>query len=284
MVTFVSLESAPRTLEDVLEAKEPISHPFPLGCLPRIKPGQGFLLWCYRFILQYVFVKPMVSVSAVILEFTNLYGDGDWDPKQGYLYLTMIENTSVAIAMYYLVLFYMVTKEDLKPFDPMGKFICIKAVIFFSFWQGVVISGLTYFKLITPEGSWTVDDVGSGLQDFLICLEMFIIAIVHHYVFPYARFRDPNKVPFLYNKKTKRIFSNPSGTFQPVMKNFIQAANVADVIDDTRNTFITPLLSREDRRASRSSSGYSYDSFGSINTSPSVSPTPMDDAKEDSML
>ena len=36
--------------------------------------------------------------------------------------------------MYFLVLFYMATKEELVPLQPIGKFIAVKAVVFFSFW------------------------------------------------------------------------------------------------------------------------------------------------------
>jgi len=36
--------------------------------------------------------------------------------------------------MYFLVLFYIVTKEELAPLRPVGKFLAVKAVVFFSFW------------------------------------------------------------------------------------------------------------------------------------------------------
>ena len=36
-----------------------------------------------------------------------------------------------------------------------------------------------------------------GTQDFLICIEMFIVSITHIYVFDYESFRNPEKVPFI---------------------------------------------------------------------------------------
>lgn len=75
-----------------------------------------------------------------------MYGDGDiLNPTKGYLYLTIIDNASITISMYFLVLFGnsfifinnikgMATKEELAPRKPLYKFLCIKAVIFFSFW------------------------------------------------------------------------------------------------------------------------------------------------------
>jgi hypothetical protein len=33
---------------------------------------------------------------------------------------------------------------------------------------------------------WTSEDVAKGLQDYLICIEMFLAAIVHVFVFPHT--------------------------------------------------------------------------------------------------
>ena len=57
-------------------------------------------------------------------------------PGQGYLYITIIYNISITLALYALFLFYFATKHILKPYDPVLKFLTIKSVIFLSFWQG----------------------------------------------------------------------------------------------------------------------------------------------------
>jgi len=182
-------------------------------------------------------VKPVLSIISAAWAAASLYGPSHSPPGGWYLSLALVENTSVIIAMYFLVLFYVVTANELKPFSPMGKFLCVKAVIFFSFWQGITIAVLNYFGLIPSIGSLTEDNVGDALQDFIICVEMFIISIVHHFVFPYAPFRDPLKVPFLYDPVTKKIFSNPTTMFPALMKNFFKAADMSDVIDNTVNSF-----------------------------------------------
>lgn len=38
------------------------------------------------------------------------------------------------VSLYCLVLFYMAAEMRLDPFRPLPKFLCIKAVLFFSFW------------------------------------------------------------------------------------------------------------------------------------------------------
>ncbi|KAG2455560.1 T184A protein, partial [Polypterus senegalus] len=56
--------------------------------------------------------------------------------KSGYLYISIIYNFSVSLALYALFLFYFATSDLLRPFEPILKFLTIKSVIFLSFWQG----------------------------------------------------------------------------------------------------------------------------------------------------
>ena len=52
--------------------------------------------------------------------------------------------------------------------------------------QGVLLAILVYSGVISNE-DWTMDDqhnVAAGIQDFLICIEMFFAAIAHAYAFP----------------------------------------------------------------------------------------------------
>lgn len=68
------------------------------------------------------------------------------------------------------------------------------ALIPFSFIysQGFIIALLVYFDVISSIFK-TVDtnvirNISSKLQDFLICIEMFLAAVAHHYSFSYKPF------------------------------------------------------------------------------------------------
>ena len=76
----------------------------------------GFLRFCKQATLQFCAVKPLMSVITLILEAFGKYRDGDWSPDGGYLYITMIYNFSVSLALYGLVLFYQATKDMLSPY------------------------------------------------------------------------------------------------------------------------------------------------------------------------
>lgn len=60
----------------------------------------------------------------------------NFSADQGYLYITIVYNVSVSVALYGLFLFYRATRDLLSPYQPVLKFLTVKSVIFLSFWQG----------------------------------------------------------------------------------------------------------------------------------------------------
>ena len=71
-----------------------------------------------------------------MLQCLNVTNDLLPSAQSGYLYVTIIYNMSITLALYALFLFYFATKDLLTPYDPVLKFAIIKSVIFLSFWQG----------------------------------------------------------------------------------------------------------------------------------------------------
>ena len=159
--------------------------------------GEEFMLECKWGVLQYVVMKTLTTTAIMILEPMGLYGEGSFDFDKAYIYLTILLNASVTWALYCLVLFFHAVNHELKePKDwhPLGKFLCIKGVIFFTFWQGMVISILVALGIITEVGTWDADHVASALQNYLICFEMLGFAIAHRFTFSYKDCRRPNHI------------------------------------------------------------------------------------------
>lgn len=155
----------------------------------------GFLRFCKQATLQFCAIKPLMSLIILILQPFGMYKDGDWSSKTAYLYITIIYNFSVSLALYGLVLFYFATKDLLKPFDPVWKFFTVKSVIFLSFWQGVLLAIMENWGFFddTPsifghgtshKGTMPPGTVSAAYQNFLICVEMFFAAIALRYAFP----------------------------------------------------------------------------------------------------
>lgn len=105
-------------------------------------------------------------------------------PFHACFWITIVLNVSVMQALFALIAFYETMKSRLAEFDPLLKFLCVKAIIVFAFWQGLAIMIFVRLGVITSLGPYEADVLPTVLQDLLICLEMPLIALAHRYAFP----------------------------------------------------------------------------------------------------
>ncbi|KAJ0799073.1 putative organic solute transporter subunit alpha/Transmembrane protein [Helianthus annuus] len=103
-----------------------------------------------------------------------------------YPYLALVLNFSQSWALYCLVQFYSVIKDKLAPIKPLAKFLTFKSIVFLTWWQGVIIAFL--FSMGALRGS-LAQELKTRIQDYLICIEMAVAAVVHLYVFPAASYK-----------------------------------------------------------------------------------------------
>jgi hypothetical protein len=192
-----------RGVTEVILTREYIKLPLPF-C--RIKPKPHIKwVWYYKIIvLQYTWVNPLCAAIGVILNLANVYDNGQWIFNAGYPYITIIINFSQILALYGLIAFYENAKEALRPFKPLPKFIAIKLIVFFIFWQAVLMTGLAKLGVLrntlcdpkaddSCNGSttgFTVDDEKILLANILVCIEMVLFAIAHHWVFSWKHYAD----------------------------------------------------------------------------------------------
>ena len=167
----------------IIRNKPPLHWPAPLCCLPDMNPDKRFILRMKYGVLQYVLIAPLLALSAGVLNWFNAYGDGEVDWTKGYAYVIAILNCSQLVSLYCLIWFYMVTANELLPFNPVAKFLVVKAVVFFTFWQSVSLALAVQWGWIQGTSDFSTGEIQVGLQNFIICIEMFITAIVHRYTF-----------------------------------------------------------------------------------------------------
>lgn len=154
--------------------------------------GVEFMLQCKYGVLQYVVVKTLAALATAALEPLGLYGEGSFDLRKGYIWISFAINVSQMWALYCLIMLYHASSEELRHprnWHPLGKFLCVKGVVFFTWWQSVGIFFLRSHGVIGDLGpNWAADDVANALQDYLVCVEMFFFAIAHSFTFTHKEY------------------------------------------------------------------------------------------------
>eukprot|EP01083_Nonionella_stella_P014646 41127_1 len=132
--------------------------------------------------MQFVLLRPITSIAQIICDAIH---ESTWDYHYPQFYIMWIVNISIFFAFTGLIRFYHVVKNDLNWINPFAKFLCIKGVVFLTFWQGIVISFIANAVYVqTSDEDFNANEWSKEAQSFLICLEMFLFAIAHCFVFP----------------------------------------------------------------------------------------------------
>lgn len=207
-----------------MHGREPVNHLWPLNHVFQkvdISDPHTFLA-IKRGILQYAWLKPILSFATIIMKATGIYQEGYLGVGSGYLWTGILYNVSVTLSLYSLAMFWVCMSEDLKPFRPVPKFLCIKLIIFASYWQGFFLSILQFLGAIPNDvKGYTADNLAAAIQDALICFEMPLFAVAHWYAFSWQDYADVTI----------------SAARMPVKFALRDAFGFRDLVQDTKETF-----------------------------------------------
>ncbi|KAF2817038.1 DUF300-domain-containing protein [Mytilinidion resinicola] len=221
LINFIGGE---RSLIILMHGRPPVSHLWPLNhVLPKVDISDPHtFLAVKRGILQYTWMKPILAVAAIIMKATGVYKEGYIGVTSGYFWSGIIYNLSITVSLYALAMFWVCMAQDLKPFRPMPKFLCIKGIIFASYWQGFFLSILVWLRAIPNDvPGYTPDNLAAAIQDALICFEMPVFAAAHWYAFSWHDYAD----------------DTISAARMPVKFALRDAFGPRDLIEDTKETF-----------------------------------------------
>ncbi|KAJ7442538.1 organic solute transporter Ostalpha-domain-containing protein [Mycena galericulata] len=120
---------------------------------------------------EYVQVKP-VLMETLILKALGKYNEGNLSATSGYLYISIVYNTSIwpesllprslldvckrrpqTLPVRRLPSL-MPRRQNNVPLKPVPKFLCVKGILFFSFWQALFISIVVSTGVITHVGPY----------------------------------------------------------------------------------------------------------------------------------
>uniref|UniRef100_A0A7N0U765 Transmembrane protein 184A n=1 Tax=Kalanchoe fedtschenkoi TaxID=63787 RepID=A0A7N0U765_KALFE len=184
-------------------------------CFTAIPLDGRFIRRCKQGCLQFVILIPILAVISLVLYTKEKFRDGNFNPSQAYLYLTIIYTISYTSALYALALFYVACRDLLQPFNPVPKFVLIKSVVFLTYWQGVLVFLAAKTELIKNT------EQAAAYQNILICVEMLLAAIGHFYAFPYRVYAGTTNI----------------GSSKDLTRNLAHAFMLNDLYHDTVHQF-----------------------------------------------
>jgi hypothetical protein len=234
---MISLAGGPSMCASNLKHKRTMPHPWPCCCLNRVQLGAEFLRVCKAGTLQFVVAKPVMALfSFVFLKFDLYYS---W---QYQLVLQIVYNVTYTVALIALYYFYLAVRDQITAYSPFKKFAAVKVVVFLTYWQSFIVMS---FPTNTPEKLVRLDD-------FVLCVEMVLFALLHLYAFSPAEFhkygpsQDMNMVALTaglgvgdsssdHSSSHNSRNQSPEGglsTKADMAKNMITVINLRDVATD----------------------------------------------------
>ncbi|KAJ3236428.1 hypothetical protein HDU81_010811 [Chytriomyces hyalinus] len=209
-----------------IHAPSRMRYPLPLNCFTFNPRGNAFLVNTKICILQYVVVRPIMTIAAYFMEWYGIYCPVSMDWRYGSVWVNSINLVSVSVAMYALILFYIVIHHEIPERKPLWKFIAVKFVVFFSFWQSIVISILDTAGVIKGTSAWSSDNTSSLIEAFLISFEMIIASFIHMKAFSYKEY-----IPTSNNNTDPNINISTIPRTR-IWAGFWDAINMVDILKD----------------------------------------------------
>ncbi|KAJ5272792.1 organic solute transporter Ostalpha-domain-containing protein [Penicillium angulare] len=208
------------------------------------KPRSGLtwfnVIWIGVF--QYCILRVVLTVIAVAAEAADRYCQNSDSPKFAHIWVIVLESIAVTIAMYCLIQYYIQIKGDIAHHRPFLKILCIKLVIFLSFWQTTIIDYLTSSGTIKSSAKVQLYDWNNGLPNLLICIEMFLFAILHFWGFPWSSYVITQED--MKDGTERRYHGGWMG-----IKAFVDAMNPWDLVKATARGFRWLFVGRRHREA-----------------------------------
>jgi len=188
LIEYVAATATGHDARNAIARKDKRSLPIPFCCW-RYRPTKPYFMYTVKWaVLQYVIIRPAVSIAGIICESYNvLCASAGYNVHFADVYLDAVDFVSISIALYGLLLFYGLTKEELGGRRPLAKFLSIKLIVMFTFYQSFLFSALAG-KVIKATKFWSVSDIADGLTALTICIEMVFFSGLMWWAYPVTEY------------------------------------------------------------------------------------------------
>ncbi|KAF9032362.1 organic solute transporter Ostalpha-domain-containing protein [Panaeolus papilionaceus] len=193
IIEYVAETATGHSAEKAVERKDKMPLPIPFCCW-RYRPTKAVAYFMYTVkwsVLQYVIIRPAASIAGIICEKYEVlcHSDGyTW--RHASLYIEAVNFISISIALYGLLVFYGLMHNELVGRRPMAKFLSIKLIVMFTFYQSFVFGWLEG-RVIHETQYWTTANIANGLNALAICIEMVLFSGLMWWAYTWHEYRRP---------------------------------------------------------------------------------------------
>ncbi|KAF9061573.1 DUF300-domain-containing protein [Rhodocollybia butyracea] len=176
LIEFVAASGSGHKAENSIARKDKRPLPLPFCCW-RYRPTKPYFLYTLKWtVMQYVIFRPAISIAAIICQALNVLCESEgFNFHFANVYFEIIDFFSISLALYGLLTFYGLTKEELVGRRPLAKFLAIKLIVMCTWYQSFVFSALEG-RVIHGTQYWSETNIADGLNALTICLEMIFFA------------------------------------------------------------------------------------------------------------
>lgn len=199
MYSYLKISISKNIVPDEIKGRE-IHHSFPMTLFQphSVRLNHHNLKLLKYWTWQFVVIRPVCSILIISLQLLGLY------PNWLSWVFTIILNVSVSLALYSLVIFYHVFAKELAPHKPLAKFLCIKGIVFFCFWQGMVLDILVAAGVIKSRHlKLDVEHIEEAMQNILVCIEMVVFSVLQQYAYHASPYSGEVEKMLKQNKKNE---------------------------------------------------------------------------------
>jgi len=189
LIEYVADTGSGHSALKAMERKDKRPLPIPFCCW-RYRPTKAYFMYTVKWsVLQYVIIRPACSIAGIICEaFNVLCASGPYSVYFANVYLEVIDFISISIALYGLLLFYGLTKDELQGRRPLAKFLAIKLIVMFTFYQAFMFSALEGSVIKSTE-YWTATNIADGLTALTICIEMVFFSLLMMWAYTWNEYK-----------------------------------------------------------------------------------------------
>ncbi|XP_038055689.1 transmembrane protein 184C-like [Patiria miniata] len=192
-----------------LAMKPQIRVPRPF-CWKKATPNKRLIQKCKYGMFSYKIIRIVFTIISLTAFQTKTFLQGWFSPDGAYLWVTIFLTIAQICAMFCLSLLRKVTREELQMLPKSSsQFVGVHLALFFDHFQTMFLRLLANSGAIKSSYPGFVGDkqeFATMLENFLLCFEMVLVALLFNYAFDYRRYKVEGQPRLSFAQSLKQIW------------------------------------------------------------------------------